>query len=270
MPATRKWQAYQAISGRLVRTSADFVCRTRFGAIMQCDPSDFIQNKVLLFGVWEPGVTAAITALAAPGAVVVDIGANVGYDTLLLSKLVGRDGLVVAIEPNPAALRRLVRNLALNDAANVRVVDRAVTAEIGTLPIFGVIEGNLGSVSIVAERGVEQVAEVATGPLAELLTADEMARTSFIKIDVEGAEAEVLEQILAGLASFPALKHVLVEMSNADGADFFARFVTAGFRAAIVPNSYSLDAYWGRPARQAPAPIDRLPEEQVDMLFSRD
>jgi hypothetical protein len=57
--------------------------KTYFGATMVCDPKDFVQHTVLHFGVWEPNTSAVIERLLTPGDVCVDVGANVGYDTLL-------------------------------------------------------------------------------------------------------------------------------------------------------------------------------------------
>lgn len=246
----------------------DFTCRTSFGASIRCNPRDFVQQRIMLFGVWEPSVTATIQSLVTSGDVVVDIGAFIGYDSLLLSKLVGPQGRVIAIEPNPLAIERITANLALNGAGNVRLVRKAVAAEPGTLSIFGVFKDNLGSASLVAERGAAKLADVETAPLMSLLRPDEIERVTLIKMDIEGYETEALTQILDNLPAFRALKHVLVEMSSDEGSALFQRFRDAGFNASFVQNDYSLNEYTTR-AVASPQPIDALPEGQADVLFSR-
>lgn len=246
----------------------DFTCRTAFGARIRCNPRDFVQQRIMLFGVWEPSVTAAIQSLVAPGDVVVDVGAFIGYDSLLLSRLVGPQGRVIAIEPNPLAIERITANLALNDASNVRLVRKAVAAEPGTLSIFGVFKDNLGSASLVAERGATKLGDVETAPLVSLLQLDEIERVTLIKMDIEGYETEALTQILDNLPAFRALRHVLVEMSSDEGRALFQRFRDAGFTAYFVQNDYSLDEYTTR-SIELPRPIEALPDGQADVLFSR-
>src|SRR5689334_2235113 len=61
----------------------DLKCRTRFGFRMMVRPKEFVENRIGFFGVWEPPITSLFTELVRPGSVVVDVGANVGYFSLL-------------------------------------------------------------------------------------------------------------------------------------------------------------------------------------------
>src|SRR2546429_7961962 len=79
---------------------------------------DILQQYIYYFGVWEPNLTRWIAQRLAPGDTFIDGGANIGYFTLLASKLVRDSGAGVAIEASPATFDALQRNLARNRARN--------------------------------------------------------------------------------------------------------------------------------------------------------
>ncbi len=89
------------------------------GSRMRVDTTDVAGRMLATSGVWEPHVTAVVRSVLRPGDVVVDVGANIGYFTLLAARLVGSSGRVHALEPSVGTYERLVANLELNDAANV-------------------------------------------------------------------------------------------------------------------------------------------------------
>lgn len=76
-------------------------------------------------GSWEPDVQQLLTMFVRPGMVVFDIGANIGYFVIALSRLVGPAGRVIAFEPHPVSIRRLSRHLELNAVANSQVEQAA-------------------------------------------------------------------------------------------------------------------------------------------------
>ena len=102
-----------------------FRARTVFGAHLEGDSQDLIQQWVYYFGVWEPVLTRWIRRTLRRGDTFVDVGANIGYFALLASKSVGPAGRVVAIEASPTICASLQRNVASNGARNVRVVNAA-------------------------------------------------------------------------------------------------------------------------------------------------
>jgi len=78
------------------------LARTYFGGVMSCDLGDFIGNIIYHFGVWEPHVSAYIQSRLKPGDAFCDIGANIGYYSLLASRAVGPRGAVIAVGPSTA------------------------------------------------------------------------------------------------------------------------------------------------------------------------
>jgi len=139
----------------------------------------------------EPAKTQTLLRLLKPGQIVFDIGANIGYYTLLASRRVGPSGRVVACEPFPRNIAYLQRHVEINKAENVTVI-AAACAERSGLRRFAAgqdcAEGRL--VESFADP-VERIEYVAA------TTIDEIVRLSglvpdVLKVDVEGAEEHVL------------------------------------------------------------------------------
>ena len=137
-------------------------------------------------GVYEGAKQACFAGHVAPGAVVFDIGANVGFYTLLASKLVGPAGKVVAFEPVPSNVAYLRRHLALNAVDNVEVVEAAVSDLEGEVAFQ---EGASNSVGRIAEGGNLTIPSVTIDALIE---SGRLPPPTVIKMDVEGAEYRAL------------------------------------------------------------------------------
>ncbi|HEX9457834.1 MAG TPA: FkbM family methyltransferase [Thermoanaerobaculia bacterium] len=132
-----------------------------------------------------------------PGAVVFDIGANVGFFTLLASKLVGPAGHVHAFEPLPRNLYYLEKHIRMNEASNITVHSLAITSTTSTAR-FG--DGENASQTRLSNAGEIQVLAAS---LDDLLANGRIPRPDFIKIDIEGAEGEALRGAATLLSSSP-------------------------------------------------------------------
>ena len=137
-------------------------------------------------GSYEYAKRVVIERVVMPGNVVFDVGANVGYYTLLASLLVGRAGKVFAFEPVRKNLAYLERHLRINGVSNVTVIDKAVSDRDGYVSF---VDGPSASMGHFAETGGYQVPTVAIDSLVER---GELPLPDFMKIDVEGAELLVL------------------------------------------------------------------------------
>ena len=251
----------------------EYVATTYFGARIGCDPRDLVQRTILLFGVWEPDVSHVIEHRLKAGEVFVDVGANVGYHTLLAAQRVGPTGRVVAVEPAPRTFELLRRNLQRNQVRNVRLVNAAIADRAGTVDLRQVDERNIGAATTVASRGGTTIASVDRRPLDAVLEADEVRRVRLIKIDVEGAEPPILRRFVEQLDRYPDTVELIVEASPEDdrGAwlDVFQGLSAAGFAVFEIANRYSLGWYLRWRAPSPPRRIEALPSSQRDLLFTR-
>ena len=132
------------------------------------------------------------------GDIVVDIGAHIGRYTLIASKRVGLNGKIIAIEANPDNFEMLNRNVKLNQLTNVRSLNYAVYSRETKIKLYlaGERAGQTLYNTIMTERankGQEKFVEINADTLDHLLQLRGISEVNWIKIDVEGAEYEVLK-----------------------------------------------------------------------------
>jgi FkbM family methyltransferase len=257
---------------KTLQYAAPFEAKTYFGARMICDPHDLIDSCILHYGIWEPTISRTIVRILQDGDIAVDVGANIGYDTLLASTAVGDAGAVVAIEASPSIFGILSQNLALNRVTNVRAVNKAVSDRRHELPIYAGPKGNRGQTTTVQSRNLRFEANTEALPLDEILTADEIARVKLIKIDIEGGELPVMTRFIETVGLYPDFVKILVEVSPApEWQAVFDRMLGLGFGAYALENSYDRTWYIKNRDKAYPAKrIESLPDTQTDILFSRD
>ena len=259
-------------------TGADYSCEapTCFGAKMKGNTKDLIDRYIYFFGVWEPNITAFISRRLAPGDVFVDVGANVGYFSLVASIIVGEGGGVVAIEASPSIVRALESNIALNSLKNIRIANVAASDQRGTLRLYYGTEHNRGRASIYGNDGSVLEAEVPSLPLTDILERHEQRRARVIKIDVEGAEWLVsrgLGPLLThGRDDLEVIMEVNPECLAATGQStesLVGMFTDARFYPYAVANDYSFESYIPPWRLLVPTRIRGPIHEQTDIVFSR-
>jgi len=112
------------------------VIRTRFGFSLEVKLPDTIQKVVLLTGRWEPFVTRFVLDTLRAGDTFVDVGANIGYYSLLASRLVAENGRVYSIEGSPSIFQRLRENLIRNNVTNTTPIHAIVSDKVGSKPFW--------------------------------------------------------------------------------------------------------------------------------------
>jgi FkbM family methyltransferase len=143
-------------------------------------------------GSYEYSKRKAAEALIGPGAVVFDVGAHVGYYTLLASVLTGAQGHIFAFEPLPRNLFSLKEHLRLNGIANASVIEAAVSDRVGTGSFGQALSSFMGHLLPEASSGGTLQVKVITLDAFVFPFEQRMPAPDCIKIDVEGAEMEVL------------------------------------------------------------------------------
>jgi FkbM family methyltransferase len=214
---------------------AVFVAHLPGGGLIHLRPRETLGFATLVYGGFETAEIACAIELATPGIAAFDIGANIGLYSVALGRVVGPDGLVIAVEPDRTNVSRLRDNLTLNSIANVRVVE-AVAGERNEVVQLQLADDRAYN-SVVGIEGGHVVVET-TSVQSVLLDRvwDDLGRpaVSFMKIDVEGAEASVLRGARAMITStHPSL---LVEaIDEARLALLRSELEPMGYRRSVRP-----------------------------------
>lgn len=153
----------------------------------------------------EPETCFVLLRALKEGDCAVDGGANIGFFTLLMSKLVGDTGQVLAFEPGENNLERLIRNLNLNRCVNVKVVPKPLWASKTNVNLFCYEDG--GANSLWPRDGVDRGNEMA----ATTLDLECLHPPKLIKLDIEGAEVRALRGARATLKNHPV---IITEMNE--------------------------------------------------------
>jgi FkbM family methyltransferase len=157
-------------------------------------PISHAHAGALASGNLESSVQEALVRHLGPGDVVYDIGANLGFFSLVAARLVGPEGRVLAFEPAPENAEAIRRNAELNLISQVMVIPRAVSSRAGTARLQIVDDQSWSRLEEFGRHpDTERVLEVETVTIDELVGSGELPPPALVKIDVEGAEVAVLE-----------------------------------------------------------------------------
>ncbi len=165
---------------------------TAVGDTFDADLSSTLEWQLWAFGCYEKHFAELFGYLVSPGDRCVDVGANVGVHTVRLARLVGADGEVIAIEPDPDAVRRTNRNIALNNVANVRVISAAASEIPGQTRLFRPSPHDTNRARASLMHHPYLTGATTTVPVVTLDALCDGAPVALIKIDVEGHEAAVV------------------------------------------------------------------------------
>src|SRR5258708_4633510 len=146
----------------------------------------YISPALRASGIFEPFETELAKVLIKPGDVVLDLGANIGYYTLLFARLVGPAGRVYAFEPEPANCALLKKNVELNGYENVVLVSKAVSNQTGLGKLF-LCDFNQGDHRLYDSKDGRPHIEIETVELDRFFH-NYGGSFDFIKFDIQGAE----------------------------------------------------------------------------------
>jgi len=173
---------------------------------MHIRTNSFIEWSIFMHGSYEPEIEATIRTRVKEGMTCLDIGANVGVNTLLLAFACGSTGKVLAFEPRDDLFRRLQANCKLNVLTNVTANCFAVSESSGKVSFFTEDSShcNKGGGSLVAMpiHGITEKITIQKHNAAEEPVLTELKACDFIKIDTEGHDAIVLRSLRGLIEKF--------------------------------------------------------------------
>lgn len=163
-------------------------------------------------GVWEPFETSLVLALLGPGDVFVDVGANIGYFSVLAASRVGDSGAVFAFEPDPENYRLLVANAALNGLQHrITPVAAALSDTAGEGCLF-LSTDNLGDHRVYAGDESRHSVPVTLCRGSDFL-AGRVQRLDMLKVDTQGSEYQVIAGLMPWLRNLAQPPRVLIELT---------------------------------------------------------
>lgn len=223
------------------------VVRLKYGPFLYVDPLDeYISANVIVHGCWEPGVHDVVMALLAPGARVVEVGANIGYYTLTMAHRVGAGGHVIALEANPRMVGLVERSVRLNGLQDrVRLIGQAAMDTPGRIS-FTTSRTNAGGGFVTIwddhkpyDDGVQITVD------AVRLDDLDCGHVDMIRMDAEGTEPFILRGAAGILAAHPdiviVMEWALVQMESRTSVPEFVGWLAGmGFRFWRIRDDFSL------------------------------
>ncbi|HZR98338.1 MAG TPA: FkbM family methyltransferase [Chloroflexota bacterium] len=231
------------------------------GMIMRLDPHDDLNLSAV--GVFERPITRLVVRTVRPGMRALDIGAHIGYYTLLLAKQVGPTGHVTAFEPSPQNHALLWNNVQANKLHQVTVRQAAVADQSGTMRLY--LAANTGDNRLYDSHDGRTAVEVATVALDDLLADD--VPVDFIKMDIQGSEWKAFCG-MRRLLQRQSVKLVTefwphgLRLNGADPAEYLHALEELGFRLHRIHED-------GRPEPVASAAVLAEDDSRRD-VFSTD
>ena len=220
----------------------------RHGTMLYNMKDVYIGRSFDVYGEYAESELSFLAQFIKPGAIVFDIGANIGAHTIFFAQRVGPEGRVISFEPQRPVFQTLCANVALNALGNVITFHAGAGEQPGTavvpLPNYN-DEGNFGGVSLAGQSGGEPV---------QIMTLDQIGipALSLIKIDVEGMELEVLKGATQTIAKHKPVLYVENDRKE-QSPELLTHIFAMGYRAYWhLPTLYSADNFAGNPDNSFP------------------
>ena len=173
-------------------------CPPLFVDLRQAPSHQLLQGTPWSTDPWDAGERVAMRGIVRPGDVVFDIGANIGFHSILLADLIGPEGRLYAFEPNPEllpALRRTAQSRGNAEVFGLAVSDEQTTATL-YVPEYNLMASLANWTKPQHSAGEVRAVTIETRRLDDLIASGTLLRPDFLKCDVEGAELKVFRGAL--------------------------------------------------------------------------
>ena len=212
-----------------------------------------------MLGTTEIGLQSAFGLFVRPNMTVFDVGANVGFYSTISARLVGSEGKVVAFEPLPANVKMITHNARMNAFKHISVQDLALGKEDGEAQFVISSDPNWGRLaSLEAPDAVVGEQTVRVARIDSLVRDKHVPAPGLMKIDVEGAEVDVLLGASETLEASRPILFVDLHGTNAAIADILAKH---RYEARVLGggNMKLTDARWD-------AEVIAIPKERTELM----
>jgi FkbM family methyltransferase len=172
-----------------------------------------VSRRIREEGIWEPYETSLVLDILRPGGVFVDVGANIGYFSIIAASAVGSEGQVLAFEPEQENCRLLRESAVLNGFEGLIQLEQAGLANSDTRGRLYLSEDNLGDHQIYSDEDQER----GSVPI-QLLNGSEylssrLSRLDLLKVDTQGSEFDVMAGLMPFLAELADPVRIIIELT---------------------------------------------------------
>lgn len=210
------------------------------GKILFLNKKDPVISGAIAMGVYEKFEMSLFSKELGPGMTVIDVGANIGYYTIVAADAVGPAGTVICFEPDLESAEVLKKNIQVNEFKNIKHIGKGLLNRNGTIKFY-LSKNNRGDNSICDPGDGQTHTEIETTTLDTVLPAD--TKINVIKMDIEGSETLALEGMEKSIMRSDNLT-IFVEFSpfrikNIGGSpiEFLQKLMTLGFVLYNINNS---------------------------------
>ena len=231
-------------------------------------PADMVLDR------YEVETTKQFEQHVTNGMAIVDVGAHVGYFTLIAAKLVGSSGQVFAFEPDPINSGLLMKNIELNGYANIEVTTSALSSKSGNSTLYRTSLDSGRHSLYRHDIPVVETVEVETTTLDEFLESRNWPAIGLVKMDVEGSEPEVLAGMKRLLERSENIKLILefnipiLKNAGTEPVELLETLMQTGFRVSYIDETKGAIPL---PEGDHASALERLMDghESANLLFSR-
>ncbi len=201
-------------------------------------PAGYRDTRTVVTGLFQRDETKLFQRLTRPGMTFVDVGAYVGYFTILASGLVGASGRVYAFEPDGFAYEYLVRNIHSNHCVNVVAINRAASASAGSVALMRDPRGPESFITNAPFDGASLMAETVT--LDSFVEGEGWPTIDVVKMNIEGSELPALIGMREVSRRNPGLQLIMefnptaMQRAGVSREELAATLVQLGFRRGQV------------------------------------
>lgn len=208
--------------------------KTFLNSFYWLNDSGSIDKAIIENGIFEPSSTRIVNQYVRKNDVVLDVGANIGYYTVLLSGLVGNEGRVIAFEPTRHFGEVLKANIDTNQLTNVHVLDFGLSSR----ECIADIDIGISSATIHSSNYYDPIIKherISLRTLDSVVSEYSISKIDFIKIDVDGHEPYFFEGAWKTLGKIDPLilfevSHLHYKKAGIDICEFYRKLKEKGYR----------------------------------------
>lgn len=239
---------------RSIAYLGDYTVLTKliYGPKIYLDTRDLsMSGHLILDGYWEDWITKLFLSIVKPGMTVLDIGANCGYYSLIAAHIVGNHGIVHAFEPNPFHHNNFIKSKNINGYKQIHLHKVALADKEGEITLFSP-EKFTASASLFknqVEAGLKNIDDLVTNINVSAVNLSEYlpnSKADVIKIDIEGAEPQIIDSIFDIINNSNEVK-IIMEYNQISWTDLgydcesiLNRFINQGFQIQIIQHDSTL------------------------------